>query len=72
MKFFIFFLLGPLTGFSFWIAAYWNIEIRKKYIFSECSIKEATHFFIINWDNSFSISNKILIPIKSSLGKINE
>jgi hypothetical protein len=66
-KLILFGFLGPLSLFSFWIAAYWSLEIRKKYIYSVCSIKEATHFFITNWDNSFSIVEKILIPLRNEL-----
>jgi hypothetical protein len=72
LKAILFFFLGPLTGFSFWVAAYWSIELRKKYIYSECSIKDATHFFIINWDNSYSIAERIVIPLIEEISKLRK
>ena len=70
LKIIAFCILGPLTGFVLWVSAFWSHSIRKKFMYKECSINEATHFYITNWDKSPSIVEKISIPIYNKLGNL--
>ena len=40
------------------LVSLWWIKFRRILIFADCSIEEATHFWIYNWDDTYTIVRK--------------
>lgn len=57
-KFVLFIICCVLTVGFLWLFAYWYIEFERWFYYNYCAFDEATHFYVLNYDEVYTIVEK--------------